>query len=382
MQTAVIIIPTYNEASNIEKTLTKIFSVILPIAEWDISVLVVESSSPDKTGEIVKSQQARYPKLHLLETPKEGLGKAYLRGFKYALNKLRADVILEMDADLSHDPSDIPRFLREIEKGADFVIGTRYAYGGSIPKDWGLNRKIFSIGANLFIRLGFMKLRQTEWTNGYRAIRRWVVEKIMPHMEGYTGYVFQVAFLDKTIKLGAKISQIPIHFTDRADGVSKINAPQYIIQTFWYVLTNSSFIKFGVVGGIGAIVDFGLAYLLKEVIGTTVLIANMISTESAVLSNYMLNNFWSFQHAKVEHRVASHLRAFAKFNLVSLGNILIQLFGIKAGYFLFGERYWLLYKFIIIACVIVPYSYLLYNRVIWKKKKSQLDTSEKQVLPL
>jgi dolichol-phosphate mannosyltransferase len=367
MKRAVVVIPTYNESKNIESLLTQVVLVSQKIKNWNMSLLVVDSKSPDKTADIVRTFQKKNKNTYLIETEKEGLGKAYLHGFKYALNELQADVVFEMDADMSHDPQDIPKFLTEIEKGADMVIGTRYSKGGSIPADWGLHRKILSISANWIIRLVFMKFSQTEWTNGYRAIRSWVVKQVVPHMQEYTGYVFQVSFLDKAIKKKAKVIEIPCKFTDRAEGKSKINATQYMVQTLWYVFTNSSFVKFVIVGGSGAVLDFGLAYILKYYANIDVKWANGISAESAVIFNFLVNNFWSFRDNKLQGGVVTYLWNFMKFNLVSLGNIAIQIAGISVGIHFFGEQYWLAYKAFTIGFVVIPYSYILYNKLIWKK---------------
>ncbi len=369
MKKAVIILPTYNESGNIEKLIEDIFTVAKKITNWELEVVVVDSKSPDKTPEIVKKLQKIYKNLHLLSTEKEGLGKAYLHGFQYAIEKLHAFVVFEMDADFSHDPAEIPNFLHAIEKGADFVIGSRYMKGGSIPANWGLNRKLYSIGANWVARLGFMKIRMTEWTNGYRAIRSWLIKESIPHIKNYSGYVFQIAFLDFAIKKHATITQIPIRFADRIAGKSKINSRQTIMQTLMYILTQSSFIKFAIVGAIGFIVDFGISYILIEKVHKPVWMATVISTESAIISNFILNNFWSFAHKKLDHSPRTILPAFLKFNAVSSGSIIIQTLTVHFFSDAFGVQYWYIYKIVIIALVIIPYSYLLYNRIIWKPKR-------------
>ncbi|MFO0703269.1 MAG: glycosyltransferase family 2 protein [Patescibacteria group bacterium] len=367
MKRAVVVIPTYNESKNIEQMIREVTEAGNKVPNWNISILVVDSKSPDKTADVIKSIQKKNKKLYLLETEKEGLGKAYLRGFEYALQDLQADVVFEIDADLSHSPKEIPKFIAEIEKGADMVVGTRYSKGGSIPSDWGLHRKILSVVANWIVRLGFMKFTPSDWTGGYRAVRSWVVKQVTPTMQEKTGYVFQVAFLDRAIKRKARVTEVPIHFTDRVEGVSKINAPQYVVQTLWYVFTNSSFVKFVIVGGSGAVLDFGIAYALKTYANLDVKWANGISAETAVIFNFLVNNFWSFRHSKLEGGIFTYLWNFLKFNLVSLGNIAIQLVGISIGVHFFGEKYWLFYKAFTIGFVVIPYSYILYNKVIWKK---------------
>lgn len=142
MKHAVIVLPTYNEKENIVRLLDAIQSQRYRLNGTKLSVLVVDDSSPDGTGEIVHNYSQKYPDVQLLNgTKKQGLGTAYIRGFKYAIEKLEADVIFEMDADFSHDPDDIPRLLTEALNGSDFVIGSRYTFGGSIPNNWSGLRK-------------------------------------------------------------------------------------------------------------------------------------------------------------------------------------------------------------------------------------------------
>ncbi|MGB9883345.1 MAG: polyprenol monophosphomannose synthase [Microgenomates group bacterium] len=261
MKKALIILPTYNEAGNIEKLIEQIFEQQKNLDKWQLEVLVNDSQSKDGTAKIVKKLQKKYQnKLYLLETKKEGLGKAYYQAFLYAKEYIKPFVVFEMDADLSHNPKDISKMLKEIEKGADLVIGARYVAGGSIPKNWGLHRKIFSFFGNLIIRLGFMNLKIHDWTSGYRAIKFWILNNSLDHIKDYSGYVFQIALLDFALKNKANIVEVPINFIDRKYGQSKIFFLQYIFSIFLYILKFSSFVKFVVVGMVGFVVDFGLMY--------------------------------------------------------------------------------------------------------------------------
>jgi dolichol-phosphate mannosyltransferase len=368
MKKAVVVIPTYNEAKNIEELLAKVFSVTQNLANWQVEVLIVDSHSPDKTEEVIKSLQQKYKNLHLLVTPKEGLGKAYYKGFQYAIDHFQPYVLFEMDADLSHDPKEIPNFLKKIEQGADFVIGSRYIKGGSIPSDWGFHRKIFSVAGNLIVRLGFMNLKVTDWTDGYRAIKVWVIKSALPHIKNYSGYVFQIALLDNSLKNKAHIREIPVNFTDRKEGISKINSAQYIYNIISYVLTHSAFVKFVIVGLTGFVIDFGISYVLINKANAIVWLATLISTETAIISNFFLNNFWSFSHKKINAGKLGYIMKFLKFNLVSVGSILIQVIGIQVAILLFGKQFWYVYKVFIIAFLVIPYSYFFYNKLIWKDK--------------
>jgi dolichol-phosphate mannosyltransferase len=360
--------------------LDQIFHAAQDAKNWDIEVLVVDSSSPDKTAGIVRDLQKKYQKkLHLLETPKEGLGKAYVKGFTYAIETLHAYCLFEMDADLQHQPKEIPHFLKQIEEGADFVIGSRYIPGGSIPKNWGLSRKLFSIFGNLFVRLGFMKLAVTDWTDGYRCIKSWVVKNAMTHVKPYTGYVFQIALLDYAIKDHAVVREIPVQFQERNDGESKISSGRYMYDIVWYVFQHSAFIKFVIVGFIGFAVDFGFASLFIYLVHINKAVANMASAEVAIISNFFLNNFWSFKHKRIVGSWIQYVFNFLKFNTLSVGSILLQGLGMFVMLKFLGDHIvtlgplnvgsWVIYKVAIIAFVIIPYSYILYNKFIWKEKK-------------
>lgn len=380
MKKALVILPTYNEAETIEKLIVDILAQNKNLPNWDIEILINDSASTDNTAKIVKSLQKKYSqKINLLETKKEGLGKAYHQAFTYAIEKIHPFIIFQMDADFSHNPKDIPAFLNEIAKGADFVIGARYIKGGSIPKNWGWYRKILSVFGNLTVRLGFMKLNIHDWTSGYRAIKTWIIKNNLFFVEKYSGYVFQIALLDQSLKNNAKVSEIPINFIDRKYGKSKIIFSQYILQILMYILNYSSFVKYVIVGFIGFSVDFSAAYLFINKFSIATVLANMLSAEVAIVFNFFLNNFWSFRHKKITGGFFAYLIKFITFNVVSSGSIIIMGSGMALALRFLGDKNihlfgnitvgsWIIYKIIIIALVIIPYSYILYNKFIWKNK--------------
>jgi dolichol-phosphate mannosyltransferase len=369
MKRGVIVLPTYNEGANIKQVIEGIFESVKGKENWEIHVLVVESASEDDTDEIVTALQKKYSKLHLLRTKKEGLGKAYVHGFTYAIEKLKAYLIFEMDADLSHDPKKIPEFIEKIEQGADFVIGSRYIKGGSIPSDWAFHRKLYSSLGNLVVRFGFMNLKITDWTSGFRAIKTWIIQETLPKVDTFTGYVFQVAILDNALKVGANVKELPINFKDRKEGESKINSFEYIIQTLLYVFFTSSFIKFVIVGGTGFILDSIILYVLAIKFDFPPWLAKLISAETAIISNFTLNNFWSFSHKQINQGKRNYIKGLTKFNIVSLGNIFIQTIGITITTSMFGTDNILLFNAGIILLFVIPYSYFFYNKFIWKDKK-------------
>lgn len=370
MKKAVIVLPTYNEQDNVISLIPRIVAICDDIDDWEISILVVDDNSPDKTFEAVKKLQDKFKRLHLISGPKQGLGRAYIRGFSYALANLSPDVIFEMDADWSHDPNLIPKFLGKIKEGTDFVVGTRYIKGGSIPKDWALHRKIFSYFGNFIIKYGFMSPGIHDWTSGYRAIKASLLPDVLEGMKNYNGYVFQVALLDKLKKRDAKIGEIPLKFVDRKAGESKINSLQFILNTLSYVFFHSSFIKYLIVGVIGFIIDFGLSFFLIELARQAIWFSTVISAETAIISNFLLNNFWSFSHKRISPGFSSYLKSFANFNFVSLGSILIQTVSLSIATIVFPRHLWYLYKALIIIFLVIPYSYFMYTRFIWKTRSA------------
>lgn len=218
-----IVIPTYNECDNIAILIAQIFSLNIP----DLSIIVVDDNSPDNTSEIIKRFSEKFPIKLIIRPKKYGLGSAYVAGFKIALTD-GADYIIQMDADLSHDPNDIPRLVSALHE-VDMVIGSRKIKNGKII-GWNLWRKFMSTGAMFFARL-ILQLKTRDITSGFRAFRRSVLEEI--HLEGISagGYAFQEEIIFRVEKLNEvknnskeiKILEIPVTFTDRINGKSKLS---------------------------------------------------------------------------------------------------------------------------------------------------------------
>ncbi|HJZ66824.1 MAG TPA: polyprenol monophosphomannose synthase [Blastocatellia bacterium] len=232
----VIVLPTYNERENISKLLDAILDQEARLRAVSLSVLVVDDSSPDGTGEAVENYVRENANVHLLGgTRKRGLGTAYKRGIAYALDRLMADVVFEMDADFSHDPDDIPRLLAELRNESDFVIGSRYVPGGSIPDDWAFWRKLNSKWGNVFARYiaGLYDIK--DCTSGYRAIRADKLKRIDMRKLAGSGYAFQMNLLNEAVKNGMRVSEIAIRFTDRAHAKSKLglrDITEFILNAF------------------------------------------------------------------------------------------------------------------------------------------------------
>ena len=217
MPDSIVIIPTYNEKENIERMIRKVFSLTYPF-----EILIVDDGSPDGTAEIVKKLQQEFgPKLFLEERKgKLGLGTAYIHGFNWALNK-GYEFIFEMDCDFSHDPDDLLRLREACMKGADLAIGSRYVRGGKIT-NWPLKRLLMSYFASIYVRM-VLWIGIKDTTAGFKCYRKKVLESIHLEKVRFIGYAFQIEMKYRTRKAGFKITEVPITFTDRVYGTSKMS---------------------------------------------------------------------------------------------------------------------------------------------------------------
>ncbi len=213
-----VIIPTYNEIENIEKMVRKVFSLTSPF-----DLLIIDDNSPDGTADIIKSLQQEYPKkLHLLEREgKLGLGTAYITGFKWALEN-KYDYICEMDADFSHNPDDLIKLYDACEnQGADLAIGSRYISGVNVV-NWPMGRILMSYFASIYVRM-ITRMNVQDTTAGFKCYKRKVLETINLDKIKLKGYAFQIEMKFTTWKFGFKIVEVPIIFTERQEGVSKMS---------------------------------------------------------------------------------------------------------------------------------------------------------------
>ncbi len=212
---ALIIIPTYNESENIRPLVEAIHRY-----QPEAHILFVDDNSPDGTADLIREIQQNDPLIHLLSRPgKMGLGSAYLAGFKYGLSR-GYEFIFEMDADFSHDPKEIPAFLRNIEHN-DLVLGSRYIKGVNVV-NWPLRRLLLSYFANVYSRLA-TGLPIQDATGGFKCFRREVLENIDFDAIKSNGYAFQIELTFRAWKKGFRIKEIPIIFIDRVAGVSKLS---------------------------------------------------------------------------------------------------------------------------------------------------------------
>lgn len=226
----VVIIPTYNERSNIEPMVRKVLSL-----EGDYHLLIIDDGSPDGTASIVKELQEEYQgRLYLIEREgKLGLGTAYIAGFKWALSN-GYDYIFEMDADFSHNPDDLNRLYEACEKGADVAIGSRYIKGVNVV-NWPMKRVLMSYFASMYVRvITGMKIMDT--TAGFKCYRAKVLKSFELDKIRFKGYAFQIEMKFTAWKMGYNIVEVPIVFTERREGVSKMSGGIFN-EAFWGVLS-------------------------------------------------------------------------------------------------------------------------------------------------
>src|SRR4051812_42158724 len=222
---ATVCLPTYNERENLER-------VVRRLGAHAVHVLVIDDNSPDGTGEIADRLAAELGYVDVLHRErKEGLGPAYLAGFKRALAE-GAELVLEMDCDFSHSPADVPRLIAAAD-AADLVLGSRYVEGGGVDGDWGILRRIVSRGGSLYASL-FLGVRIRDLTGGFKCFHRRVLERIDLDGVHARGYAFQIELTYRTLREGFSVVEVPIRFVDREAGHSKMSRA-IVVEAMWRV---------------------------------------------------------------------------------------------------------------------------------------------------
>lgn len=226
---SLVLIPTFNEKENIEKIIRKVFSLATPF-----HVLIIDDGSPDGTADIVKNLQKEFPESLFIEERKGklGLGTAYIHGFNWAL-KHPYDFIFEMDADFSHNPEDLPRLREACQNGADVAIGSRYIKGVNVV-NWPMGRVLMSYFASVYVRM-VTGIAIQDATAGFKCYRKQVLQTIQLNKIKFVGYAFQIEMKFTAIKHGFNVVEIPIIFTDRTEGTSKMS-PRIFREAFLGVI--------------------------------------------------------------------------------------------------------------------------------------------------
>ncbi len=211
-----IAIPTYNERKNVELLIPKIFGIMK-----DCHVLIIDDNSPDGTGEFIQKPELDQPSIHLLSRKaKMGLGSAYLDGFRWAMSNIDPDIIIQMDADFSHDITLIPEMVKLIEKGYDLVVASRYIKGGRV-EGWPFRRKLISGGANRLART-MLHLKVSDTTSGFKAWSKRAIKILLESKMSTKGYEYQIESLQVASRANMKTTELPYTFVERKVGKSKL----------------------------------------------------------------------------------------------------------------------------------------------------------------
>ena len=370
----VVIMPTYKEADNISKMIPALVGEEFKKIDAEMHLLVMNDldseGKDDGTGDIVRKEMKTRKTLHLLEGKKQGLGWAYIRGMKYAMDKLHADAVMEMDADFQHPPRFVKPMVEAYLKGAEYVIGSRYIKGGSVPSEWPIQRKGISFLGNLFIRLVLLKPKLHDLTTGFRLTQvSGVLDKIdLDHLMEPTRFAYKVDLLYQSIKNAKVVEEVPLEFAPRTQETSKFSMKE-MVSTFKVAIIlgirdKERFIKFGTVGFVGYVVNASFLYLFSKW-SWPEWASWALSTEFAIISNFTLNNIWTFKKEKIQG-VVNLIAKFIQFNFTSTGAIVIQTVAGTVGVSLLGVEYRQLLLPFIIGFLVLPYNYFMYNLVIWK----------------
>ena len=361
------VLPTYNEEENIGNIIQQILKEEKSLSKHTFTILVVDDNSTDETQTIVQSYISSNSKVHLVTGQKKGLGDAYKRGFKYALNDLKADLIFQMDSDGQHDTSLIPDFVSYIEEGKDVVIGSRFVEGGTTP-DFSFSRLLMSKVGNLLVRYvgGITQLQ--DCTSGYRAIRASYLKDLDFSYLSTRGYSFQSSLICDLAWRGADISEIPIEFSSRQGGDSKLalrDQIEFLLNIPRLGFRNlEDFMKYSLVGVSGVFVNLGLYLFLTRYYEISEVVAPLIAIESALISNFILNNFWTFGKRVTQSRIRVK---FIKFHLVSGLSALINYSVFLALFLVFG-LFDILANLIGIGLAAIV-NYLINSNWTWKNNK-------------
>lgn len=371
MKKIIVVLPTYNEEDNISEMINIVASQKNKISGWNLEIVVSDSHSSDNTAKIVKNIEKTLPFVHYLDVWERGIGRGLVEGYKFAFGTLNADAVIQMDADLQHDAKDIPKFVKKLDVGCDFVQGSRFLKGGENRLQW--YRKLFSWGAN-FISKAMMGIwNMSEFTASYRAFTKSIYKKLdfskIPWKE--KSFLFQPAFTYAVSLVASNMAEVPIIFTDRRKGYSKMQIVQYMKDLFLFAIKvriqkSKKFIKFLTVGGLGFVINIVFLFIFTEKVHLHPAVSNLIAAEMAIISNFIWNNIWTFKESKITTPFKYLIKLF-QFNFTSAFGVLVFQTGtIWLGVQFFGKNLYPIY-FLVGTAILLIWNFAMYSKVIWKK---------------
>ena len=314
---ACVVIPTYNEEKNIEKTILRVLELKKVIKSHSLKILIVDDNSSDGTQRVVNSMMEDYQEIEIIHGTKIGLGDAYKRGFSYAQRMINPELIIQMDADGQHSPKVIKQFIDLAVNGKDLIIGSRFIKGSSTP-DFSKWRRFISLLGNFLVRyLGGVYMIK-DCTSGFRCINSSLLKKCnLDHLSS-KGYSFQSTLICELIKSGANAIEIPIIFHKREHGHSKLSLNdqvEFLINIVRIRFRNSEdFARYCIVGMFGVFVNFSVYWSLTRYLQWSPEFASPLAIEFSIISNFLCHNFWTFVKRQQE---SIFLDRFIKFHIVA-----------------------------------------------------------------
>ena len=354
MKKVSVVLPTYNEKANIEKTVEKVFEQEKNLPGFEIHVIIADDiRSSDGTAEIAQKLAKKNNKVHLIKVD-PGLGVGLIKGHQYAMEKIKPDILAQLDADGQVVPDVLVRLVETIEDGYNFAIGSRFVEGGK--NQLSLVRRIFTLGASFFCRMVMGPQDIKEFTNSARAFTPNLFEKINLHRLPWKEptFIVQPAFLHEAILAGAKYKEVPLIFKNRLEGYSKNKVFNYTYDIITYTIDTrlkalglhirfyylsrraKTLVKFSLVGVTGTIVDFLFYKVFINYFGVPPATSKGFSTEIAILNNFLLNNYWTFRYRKTKTNLWQKLGIF---NLFSLGGLVMGVVIVKYLHSTFGDGF-------------------------------------------
>lgn len=396
MRKVVVLLPTFNEKDSIRAFANEVLKEEKNLPGYKIEVLIVDSNSPDGTGEEVKKMAKENPKIHFLNVER-GLGVALIKGHQYSIDHLKPDILAQVDADGQVEVDIIPRLVKVIDEGYDLAIGSRFVPGGK--NKLSLSRRIFSAGSSFISRLIMGPWNIKEFGNSARAFTPALFKKInkdrLPWKEAT--FIVQPAFLNEAILAGAKYKEIPLIFKNRAEGYSKNKVINYSYDVITYAVDArlhkwginlpffkatrraKTLIKFAVVGFTGTVIDFAFYKFFIWEFGLPPATSKGFSTEVAIISNFILNNAWTFRNRKTSKSIYQRFLSFQLVSLVGLGIAVLIVKGLHAifedGFVDVGFRKIAYNNFYFFATIppVMAWNFIVNHFITWKHEDEQTN---------
>lgn len=388
-----VVLPTFNEKENIEKFTDEVLAEEKNIPGWKLEIVIADSNSPDGTGKIAEKLAKANSRIHYINVER-GLGVGLIKGHLYSLDHLKPDVMAQLDADGQVDVAVLPKLVKAIEDGYSLALGSRFAPGGK--NNLSLSRRIFSLGASWVARILIGPFGIKEVTNSARAFTPELFKKInldrLPWKE--RTFIIQPAFLHEAILAGAKYKEVPLIFKNRAEGYSKNKTFNYTYDVLTYAIDvrlhawginfpffktsrrAKTFMKFGLVGVIGTVIDFIFYKIFINYYGLPPATAKGFSTAIAVLNNFILNDIWTFRGRNVN---SNYFRKFFTFAAVSSVGLLLAVLIVKFLHSLFGDGFVMMgskpiaynnFYFFATVPVVMLWNFFANHFITWRHKKS------------